>query len=122
MKNQSTVKNLLGGLQWALYMISTGIVMPVVIGQSYHLSPSDASMYIQVTLLCIGLATITQAVFGHRLPHQRNALRPLVRHLHHVCHYRSHVIRLRIGNASRSGILSDPVWCIRIYSEYAGRH
>ena len=36
MKNQSTVKNLLGGLQWALYMISTGIVMPVVIGQSYH--------------------------------------------------------------------------------------
>ena len=55
MKNQSTVKNLLGGLQWALYMISTGIVMPVVIGQSYHLSPSDASMYIQVTLLCIGL-------------------------------------------------------------------
>lgn len=68
MKNQSTVKNLLGGLQWALYMISTGIVMPVVIGQSYHLSPSDASMYIQVTLLCIGLATITQAVFGHRLP------------------------------------------------------
>ena len=61
MKNQSTVKNLLGGLQWALYMISTGIVMPVVIGQSYHLSPSDASMY-------IGLATITQAVFGHRLP------------------------------------------------------
>ena len=66
MKNQSTVKNLLGGLQWALYMISTGIVMPVVIGQSYHLSPSDASMYIQVTLLCIGFQ-MDQSRFQVRL-------------------------------------------------------
>lgn len=65
---QSLAKTIGGGLQWALYMISTSIIMPVIIGQQYGLSAEDASMYVQVTLLCIGLATITQAVLGHRLP------------------------------------------------------
>ncbi len=45
-------------------------------------------MYIQVTLLCIGLATITQAVFGHRLPSTKRRPAASGSHLHHVCHHR----------------------------------
>lgn len=58
----------LRSLQWFIFLIANGLAVPIVIGQLYHLSPTEIAEFIQRTFFVIGISTFLQVAFGHRLP------------------------------------------------------
>ncbi len=56
------------GIQWAVFMLTNIIAVPVVVGAAFHMSPADISTFMQRMLLVSGAATLIQVFFGHRLP------------------------------------------------------
>lgn len=54
--------------QWAIFMLTNIIAVPVVVGAAFHMSPAEISTFMQRMLLMTGAATLVQAFFGHRLP------------------------------------------------------
>ncbi len=58
----------LRSLQWFIFLIANGLAVPIVIGQLYHLSPTEIAELIQRTFFVIGISTFFQVAFGHRLP------------------------------------------------------
>lgn len=55
-------------LQWFFVILSSSLVVPLVVGQAYGLGPADIGVFMQQTFFLIGLASILQVLFGHRLP------------------------------------------------------
>lgn len=56
------------GIQWAVFMLTNIIAVPVVVGAAFHLSPADISTFMERMLFVSGVATLIQIFFGHRLP------------------------------------------------------
>lgn len=56
------------GIQWAVFMLTNIIAVPVVVGAAFHMSPADISTFMQRMLLVSGAATLIQVFIGHRLP------------------------------------------------------
>jgi xanthine/uracil permease len=56
------------GIQWAVFMLTNIIAVPVVVGAAFHMSPADISTFMQRMLFVSGAATIFQIFIGHRLP------------------------------------------------------
>lgn len=55
-------------LQWFFVTLSSSLVVPLVVGQAYGLGAADIGLFMQQTFFLIGLASILQVLFGHRLP------------------------------------------------------
>ncbi|MBN6187930.1 purine/pyrimidine permease [Aneurinibacillus sp. BA2021] len=55
-------------LQWFFITISSSLVIPLVIGEMYGLAPQEVGQFVQQTFFFIGLASLLQVLFGHRLP------------------------------------------------------
>lgn len=56
------------GIQWAIFMLTNIIAVPVVVGAAFHMSAADISTFMQRMLFVSGAATLIQVFFGHRLP------------------------------------------------------
>jgi len=56
------------GIQWAVFMLTNIIAVPVVVGAAFHMSPADISTFMQRMLFVSGAATLIQLFIGHRLP------------------------------------------------------
>nr|WP_263323333.1 purine/pyrimidine permease [Neobacillus sp. Marseille-Q6967] len=55
------------GVQWFIFMLTSVIAVPVVIGAVFQMSPDEISSFMQRMLFVTGLATFIQLFFGHRL-------------------------------------------------------
>lgn len=57
----------LHGIQWAVFMLTNVIAVPVVVGAAFHMSPAEISSFMERMLFVTGAATLIQIFFGHRL-------------------------------------------------------
>ncbi|MFD0828309.1 purine/pyrimidine permease [Neobacillus sp. M.A.Huq-85] len=55
------------GIQWAVFMLTNIIAVPIVIGAAFHMSPAEISTFMQRMLFVTGAATLVQLFIGHRL-------------------------------------------------------
>lgn len=56
------------GIQWAVFMLTNIVAVPVVVGGAFQMPPADISTFMQRMLFVTGTATLVQVFFGHRLP------------------------------------------------------
>ncbi|MFC4802817.1 purine/pyrimidine permease [Neobacillus sp. GCM10023253] len=56
------------GIQWAVFMLTNVIAVPVVVGAAFHMAPAEIADFMQRMLFVTGIATLIQIFFGHRLP------------------------------------------------------
>lgn len=57
-----------GGIQWMAFMIAGTIVAPIAISDLYGLSPEETSTFVGRTMFILGVSSLLQGLFGHRLP------------------------------------------------------
>ncbi|WP_203362511.1 purine/pyrimidine permease [Bacillus sp. REN10] len=62
------MKLLISGLQWAAFMLASSLVAPIAIAGLFGFSGVDTAMFVQRTMLVLGISGLIQALFGHRLP------------------------------------------------------
>jgi xanthine/uracil permease len=55
-------------IQWAVFILTNVIAVPVVVGAAFHMSPAEISTFMQRMLLVTGAATLVQVFVGHRFP------------------------------------------------------
>ncbi|ENH96219.1 xanthine/uracil permease family protein [Gracilibacillus halophilus YIM-C55.5] len=55
-------------IQWFIFLLASAVAMPIVIGSVYEMNFAEVSGLMQRTFFVVGLASMLQAVFGHRLP------------------------------------------------------
>lgn len=55
------------GIQWAVFMLTNVIAVPVVVGAAFHMSPAEISGFMERMLFVTGAATLIQIFIGHRL-------------------------------------------------------
>ncbi|TMU87415.1 purine permease [Bacillus sp. BHET2] len=58
----------LSALQWVAFMVAGSIAAPIAIADLFQLSPTDTASFIQRTIFVLGIASLIQALFGHKLP------------------------------------------------------
>jgi xanthine/uracil permease len=68
MKEKKSLLTGIQGVQWAVFMLTNIIAVPVVVGAAFHMPPADISTFMQRMLLVSGAATLIQVLIGHRLP------------------------------------------------------
>lgn len=62
------VKNLAGGIQWAIFLIASSIAAPIAIANIFGMDTADTALFLQRTIFVLGIACLIQAFIGHRLP------------------------------------------------------
>ncbi|MFC4410371.1 purine/pyrimidine permease [Chungangia koreensis] len=62
------MKNILGGLQWAVFLFASSIAAPIAIAHVFGMDSADTSLFIQRTIFILGIACLVQVLIGHRLP------------------------------------------------------
>ncbi|GGG63675.1 xanthine permease [Paenibacillus radicis (ex Gao et al. 2016)] len=62
------MNNSLSTLQWFIFMITSSIALPIVIGSAFHLSAGEVEGLVQRTLFIVGLSSFLQGWIGHRMP------------------------------------------------------
>jgi len=62
------VTTVLAGLQWLFFMFANTVVIPISIGQAFHLSPAVTTASLERAFIYTGIACILQALVGHRYP------------------------------------------------------
>lgn len=58
----------LAGLQWLFFLFANTIVIPLSVGQAFHLAPAVVTASLERAFIYTGIACILQALIGHRLP------------------------------------------------------
>jgi xanthine/uracil permease len=58
----------LAGLQWLFFMFANTVVVPISIGNAFHLPPDVVTALLERSFIYTGLACILQGLLGHRLP------------------------------------------------------
>lgn len=69
-KEVDNMKTFLSALQWALFILTGSLIVPISVAASYGLADIEAIAFVQRTLFVLGFAGLLQAIFGHRLPIQ----------------------------------------------------
>jgi xanthine/uracil permease len=62
------MKNMVGGLQWAIFLIASSIAAPIAIAQVFGMDVPETALFIQRTIFIVGIASMIQAFIGHLLP------------------------------------------------------
>ena len=62
------VKNIFGGVQWAVFLIASSIAAPIAIASIFGLDTTDTALFVQRTMFVLGIACLVQAFIGHRMP------------------------------------------------------
>ncbi len=64
----SPVTTALAGLQWLFFMFANIVVIPISVGQAFHLSPAATTASLERAFIITGIACILQALVGHHYP------------------------------------------------------
>lgn len=62
------MKHLLGGLQWAVFLMASSIATPIAIAAGFGMDQLETMLFVQRTMFVLGVACLVQAFIGHRLP------------------------------------------------------
>lgn len=62
------MKTVIGGLQWAVFIIASSIAAPIAIAHVFGMDTAETALFIQRTMFVLGIACLVQAFVGHRLP------------------------------------------------------
>ncbi|WP_237416866.1 purine/pyrimidine permease [Halobacillus halophilus] len=68
MNYTSPAASLLETIQWFVFMLANAVALPIVIGSIYQLDYIETAGLIQRTFFTVGIASMLQGMFGHRLP------------------------------------------------------
>lgn len=68
MNQTSPAANLLETIQWFVFLLANAVALPIVIGSIYQLDYIETAGLIQRTFFTVGIASMLQGLFGHRLP------------------------------------------------------
>ncbi|WP_270181168.1 purine/pyrimidine permease [Alkalihalobacillus sp. CinArs1] len=68
MAKPSLATDMLETFQWFVFLIASAVALPIVIGSIYELNFVQVSGLMQRTFFTVGIASLLQALFGHRLP------------------------------------------------------
>ncbi|MCD5325991.1 MULTISPECIES: purine/pyrimidine permease [Pontibacillus] len=60
--------NTMETFQWFVFLLASSVAMPIVIGSIYQLDFIEISGLMQRTFFTVGIASLLQALFGHKLP------------------------------------------------------
>ncbi len=58
----------LAGLQWLFFIFANTIVVPLSVGQAFHLAPAVITASLERAFIYTGIACILQALIGHHFP------------------------------------------------------
>lgn len=62
------MKHLLGGLQWAVFLMASSISSPITIATVFGMEQTETMLFVQRTIFVLGVACLIQVFIGHRLP------------------------------------------------------
>ncbi|WJY27859.1 purine/pyrimidine permease [Sporosarcina trichiuri] len=62
------MKQLAGGIQWAVFLMASSIAAPIAIAHVFGMDPGGTALFLQRTIFVLGIAGLLQAFFGHKLP------------------------------------------------------
>ncbi|MDW0115366.1 purine/pyrimidine permease [Sporosarcina thermotolerans] len=62
------MKHIIGGIQWAVFLLASSIAAPIAIAHVFGMDTVETTLFIQRTMFVLGLACLIQAFVGHRLP------------------------------------------------------
>jgi xanthine/uracil permease len=65
---EGVTTTLLAGVQWLFFMFANVVVIPLSVGQAFHLPPAVITASLERAFIYTGIACILQGVVGHRLP------------------------------------------------------
>lgn len=55
-------------IQWAVFMLTNIVAVPVVVGGAFEMTPAEISTFMLRMLFITGAATLVQLFLGHRMP------------------------------------------------------
>ncbi|QUO39769.1 purine/pyrimidine permease [Brevibacillus composti] len=55
-------------VQWTMFILAGSVVAPLAIGQAYGMTPAETADFVQRTLFVLGLVSLFQVTWGHRMP------------------------------------------------------
>ncbi|OPH58905.1 hypothetical protein BC351_21420 [Paenibacillus ferrarius] len=67
-RGKAGIRLALASVQWAFFILTGGLVAPIVVAAAFHLSGPETVGLLQRTLTVIGISSLLQVVFGHKLP------------------------------------------------------
>ncbi|PSL40393.1 xanthine/uracil permease [Planomicrobium soli] len=62
------MKNLAGGIQWAVFLLASSIAAPIAIASVFGMDAGDTTLFVQRTIFVLGVACLIQAFIGHKMP------------------------------------------------------
>lgn len=62
------MRTLLDSLQWTFFLLTGGLVAPIVVAAAFQLPDADTISLLQRTLFVIGISSLLQVTLGHKLP------------------------------------------------------
>ncbi|MDN7243186.1 purine/pyrimidine permease [Planococcus sp. N028] len=62
------MKNLFGGVQWAVFLLASSIAAPIAIASVFGMDGGDTTLFVQRTIFVLGIACLVQALIGHKMP------------------------------------------------------
>jgi len=62
------MKSVLASIQWMIFILASSIVAPIAIGDAFQLSTFEIAGFLQRSLFVIGVGSLLQTLFGHKLP------------------------------------------------------
>ncbi|GKV69460.1 purine permease [Sporosarcina sp. NCCP-2716] len=62
------MKQLAGGIQWAVFLMASSIAAPIAISHVFGMDAGETAHFLQRTIFVLGAAGLLQAFFGHKLP------------------------------------------------------
>ena len=67
-KLKENITTMLAGFQWLSFLFVNTVVIPLSVGEAYHLSSLQISGNMARSFILTGIACLIQALIGHRLP------------------------------------------------------
>src|SRR5439155_20058107 len=67
-RSSTAITTALAGVQWLFFMFANIVVIPISIGQAFHLPPAVVTASLERAFIYTGIACILQGLLGHRLP------------------------------------------------------
>ncbi|GGI43856.1 purine permease [Paenibacillus marchantiophytorum] len=67
-RGKTSIRLALASVQWAFFILTGGLVAPIVVAAAFHLTGPETVGLLQRTLAVIGVSSLLQVLFGHKLP------------------------------------------------------
>lgn len=68
MSKKSMITSSMETVQWFIFLLASSVALPIVIGAVFEMNFTEVAGLMQRTFFVVGLASLLQAIIGHRLP------------------------------------------------------